>query len=241
MSHNKICILGRGNSGTRVLSHIFSKNGIYMGNPINESGDFLGTSGRNGHHICNFFETIREYGTNSVFDKEAAEWTFKPSTPSKTFKVASFEYLSPILERKTHSGWKLPETIMACPWITALYPELYYVYIVRDYRDSIVTPHRGTDHLEHWNVKYPKSNNEIKNRAYSWKYQYDIVNNNEKPENFIEIKYENLVNQTTQELSRLSDFLGFRVKLHGYKVRRGAVGRWKNNPKKYTFDFLSQM
>ena len=34
-------IIGRGHSGTRAMSHTLSQSGVFMGEPLNVSGDLL--------------------------------------------------------------------------------------------------------------------------------------------------------------------------------------------------------
>ena len=36
-----ITIIGRGHSGTRAISHTLSASGVWMGEPLNMSGDLL--------------------------------------------------------------------------------------------------------------------------------------------------------------------------------------------------------
>lgn len=40
-----VVVIGRGNSGTPILSHLLQRNGFRTG-MVNESGDFLGKTGR---------------------------------------------------------------------------------------------------------------------------------------------------------------------------------------------------
>jgi hypothetical protein len=36
-----VTIIGRGHSGTRAISHTLSASGVYMGEPLNNSGDLI--------------------------------------------------------------------------------------------------------------------------------------------------------------------------------------------------------
>jgi len=36
-----VTIIGRGHSGTRAISHTLSQSGVFMGEPLNQSGDLL--------------------------------------------------------------------------------------------------------------------------------------------------------------------------------------------------------
>jgi len=55
-----------------------------------------------------------------------------------------------------------------------LYPDIYYIFWVRNPRDCILNSHL-TDDLNDFGVDYPKTDDVRRNRAISWKYQYDIV------------------------------------------------------------------
>ena len=36
-----VTVIGRGHGGTRAISHTLSESGVFMGAPLNESGDLL--------------------------------------------------------------------------------------------------------------------------------------------------------------------------------------------------------
>ena len=41
MTMTLITIIGRGHSGTRAMSHTLTASGVFMGEPLNRSGDLL--------------------------------------------------------------------------------------------------------------------------------------------------------------------------------------------------------
>ena len=44
-------------------------------------------------------------------------------------------YLESVLSSKTqHKGWKIPETTLVFPWIVRLFPEIKYIFWIRDPR-----------------------------------------------------------------------------------------------------------
>jgi len=46
-------------------------------------------------------------------------------------------------------GWKIPETTLVFPWIRRIFPEIRYIFWVRDPRDSILGGHLTDDLREH--------------------------------------------------------------------------------------------
>ena len=147
------------------------------------------------------------------------------------------EYLQDVTAAKSeHKGWKLPETTLSLPWITRLFPEAYYIYLVRDPRDSILGGHT-TDDLTKFGVQYPETEDTLKRRAISWKYQYDLVAATAKPRHWMTLRFEDFVLHQERELERLEAFLGF--PLGRIIVRPDAVGRWQRTEERVPdFDFL---
>ena len=70
--------------------------------------------------------------------------------------------------------WKLPETTLILPWIVRLFPEIHYIYWVRDPRDSILAEHL-TDDLAKFGVPYDATEDVREQRIASWLYQYQIM------------------------------------------------------------------
>ena len=84
-------------------------------------------------------------------------------------------YLASVLGSSAeHRGWKIPETTLVFPWIARLYPDIKYIYWIRNPRDSIVGRHK-TDDLADFGVPYPATEDLRLKRAISWWYQYALV------------------------------------------------------------------
>ena len=80
-----------------------------------------------------------------------------------------------MLERPIeHKGWKIPETTLVFPWIVRLFPEIKYIFWIRNPRDCILGGHL-TDDLNDFGIPYPPTEDMRLRRAISWKYQYDLV------------------------------------------------------------------
>jgi len=217
-----IVVIGRGHSGTRVLSHTLLGSGVYLGKWLNAAGDKIP-----GDRMYDACRTIARH----VHWNGDLSWDFTQlhSMPIEaSFVAATREYLQDVINaRRARKGWKLPETNLAYPWIARLLPEAYYVHIVRDPRDCLLGSHL-TDDLAEWDVPCPNTDDQIEQRVASWKYQYEIVKATPTPKRFFLLRYEDFVLDQESTLQRLEEFLGF--PLAHIVVNTTRVGKWKADP-----------
>jgi len=225
-----ITVIGRGHSGTRAMSHTLSASGVYMGALLNESGDLIPPGDM--YEACRVLAHYVEY-------KGGLEWDFSrlhtmPIDPAFTRLIESF--LASVLNSDTElRGWKIPETTLAFPWIRRMFPDIYYIYWIRDPRDSILGGH-VTDDLADFGIPYDKTDDIRLRRAISWKYQYDMMQSVPSPARRIDVRFEDFVLKQDETLRRLEGFLGF--PLNKIEVRPETVGRWKTAESQYDFDFF---
>ena len=73
-------------------------------------------------------------------------------------------------------------------------------------------------------------------RAISWKYQYDLVKATPRPQNWIEVRFEDFVLRNEETVSRIEAYLG--IPLARIPTRVEAVDRWKNDDGVNYFDFF---
>lgn len=227
-----ITIIGRGHSGTRAISHTLYGSGVFMGHTLNRSGDKVPAAA--------MYDAARVFSRH-VSWKSGLEWDFDRVTGDSPmdaeYQRLVGEYMKDVDDDPASlKGWKLPETTLSLPWITRLYPEAYYVYLVRDPRDSILAAH-NTDDLARFDVPYPETEDVLERRAISWKYQYDLVAATPKPSHWITLRFEDFILHQERELKRLEEFLN--IPLGRIIVRPEAVGRWRRSAEKVPdFDFL---
>ena len=225
-----VTIIGRGHSGTRAISHTLSASGVFMGCPQNESGDLLPPQAM--YDACRLL-------ARHVCWKGDLEWDFSALhaaeiPPEFTELIGS--YLRIVLQSPApHRGWKIPETTLVYPWILRLFPEIKYIFWIRDPRDCIIGGHL-TDDLGGFGVPYPKTEDVRRRRAISWKYQYDLVKATPGPANWIEVRFEDFVLRQEETLARLEEFLG--LKMARIPVRPESVGRWRKDAHNHLFDFF---
>lgn len=225
-----ITVIGRGHSGTRAISHTLSESGVYMGDKLNVSGDLLPPEDM--YEACRVFAKYVEY-------KGGLEWDFSKVLlmevdPAFTRLIES--YLSSVLNSKEENkGWKIPETTLVYPWIIKMFPDAKYIHWVRDPRDCILGGHL-TDNLRDFGIDYPKTDDIREMRAYSWKYQREIVKATPSPKSEISVRFEDMIFNQDDTLRKIGDYLG--IKLAKIEMRPDSVGRWKSDTGKNVFDFF---
>ncbi|MDA0335285.1 MAG: sulfotransferase [bacterium] len=226
-----ITIVGRGHSGTRAISHTLYASGVFMGQTLNRSGDKVPPE--------DMYEAASIFARQVPW-KGGLDWDFRSMADvpiDADYERLVSLYLRDVLDDMSqHKGWKLPETTLSLPWITRMYPDAYYIYLVRDPRDSILAGHT-TDDLARFGVSYPETEDVLERRAISWKYQYDLVAATPKPQHWLTLRFEDFVQHQERELGRLEEFLG--MPLGRIIVRPDSVGRWQRTEERVPdFDFL---
>lgn len=214
-----VTIIGRGHSGTRAISHTLSASGVYMGEPLNGSGDLLPPE--------SMYEACRVMARH-VTHLGGMHWDFSrlhtmPIDPAFTRLIE--DYLGSVSSSdQAHRGWKIPETTLVYPWIVRLFPDIHYIFWVRDPRDCILGAH-GTDDLARFGVPYEATDDILLQRATSWKYQVEIVKATPPPERLLKVRFEDFVLNQDETLQRLGAYLG--LPMAKIEARPDSVGRWR--------------
>ncbi len=225
-----VTIVGRGNSGTRAMSHTLSASGVFMGCPQNESGDLLPPKAM--YDACRVMARHVHWKGDFDWDLHALHAMEIPAD----FTDLIHAYLKIVLESPApHKGWKIPETTLVYPWIRRLFPDIKYIFWVRDPRDCISGRHL-TDDLADFGIAYPPTADERMRRAISWKYQYDLVKATPQPAHWLELRFEDFVLRQDETLTRLEKFLG--IPMARIPVRPESVGRWRRGDQGSSFDFF---
>lgn len=230
MSEALITIIGRGHSGTRAISKTLSASGVFMGEPLNESGDLVPAEP--------LYEACRVFARH-VEHRGGTEWDFSRAiamAPEPAFVRLVEEFLQSILQSPaSHRGWKLPETTLIFPWIVKLYPDARYILWYRDPRDSILGAHM-TDDLADFGIPYEASDDRLVRRAISWKYQAAIMKATPLPARVMRVRFEDYVLDQERVLGDVEAFLG--IPLARLPVNPEAVGRWRQSHERFDFPFL---
>jgi len=227
-----IAIIGRGHSGTRIMSRTLLESGVYKGAQLNPSYDLVPAE--------EMYEACRIMA-RYVVHRGGVDWDFSklhtmPIDAAFTRLVES--YLSSVLSSDAERrGWKLPETTLVFPWMVRLFPETKYIGWVRDPRDSIMGRHI-TDDLSEFGVPYSLTKDGREMRAISWRYQLEIVKATPKPKYWCSVRVEDFCVKQNETMGRLEEFLGF--PLSKIPVTADPIGRWKSDTEKHDFDFLQE-
>ncbi len=77
-----ITIIGRGHSGTRAISHTLSASGVFMGAPLNVSGDLLPPEAM--YDACRVLARFVRWqgGLEWDWSELLTAWRSRPSSPS---------------------------------------------------------------------------------------------------------------------------------------------------------------
>lgn len=225
-----ITVIGRGHSGTRAMSQTLSDSGVFMGAPLNGSWDLIPPD--------DMYEACRVMARH-VVHLGNNRWDFSklhtvPIDPAFTRLIESF--LASVLKSDApRKGWKIPETTLVFPWIARMFPEIHYIYWVRDPRDCILGDH-VTDDLSDFGIAYEKTDDLRRRRAISWEYQVELVKATPKPKHWTTVRLEDFVLNQDQTLGQLEKYLGF--KLAKIPVKPDVIGRWKKDTGVHYFDFF---
>lgn len=227
-----ITVIGRGHSGTRAMSHTLSKSGVWMGEPLNGSGDLVPPE--------SMYEACREFA-KYVSYSGGMKWDFSrvlEMDPTPRFRALIADYLHSVLDSNAPiKGWKIPETTLVYPWILKLFPDAYYIHWIRDPRDGILSAHM-TDDLNDFGIDYDKTDNIRRNRAISWKYQRELTEATPMPAKTLSVRFEDMVFKQDETLARLEKFLG--IPLAKIEMRRDPVGRYLSDEGEHDFDFFRE-
>ena len=226
-----ITVIGRGHSGTRAMSHTLSASGAFMGSPLNVSGDLLPPQDM--YDACRVLAAHVKWLGGLEWDWSGLHTMEIPDE----FTGLLGSYLKSVLESQAPKvGWKIPETTLCYPWIRRLYPEMKYIFWIRNPRDCILNWH-VTDDLTDFGIAFPPMEDIRRRRAISWIYQYKLVKATPRPAQWIEVRFEDFVLDQDRTLRRLEEFLG--MKLAKIPVMPEAVGRFKTDTGENYFDFFA--
>ena len=228
-------IIGRGHSGTRAISHTLYASGVYMGATLNRSGDLVPPQEM--YEACRIIARYVEWQGGLRWDFSKLHTMPIPDE----FTQLIHAYLKSVLDEHAKTpnavvGWKIPETTLVYPWIVRMFPDIKYIFWVRDPRDCILSRHI-TDDLRNFGIEYPATDDIRTQRAISWKYQYEMVRATPRPAHWIEVRFEDFIRHQEQTLARLEEYLG--IPLGRIIVRPDAVERYKLDTDVHNFDFFA--
>ena len=247
-----ITIIGRGHGGTRAMSHTLSASNVYMGEPLNVSGDLLPP--RAMYDACRVMSPHIHWLGGLQWDFSALHTMPIPAEFTELIE----SYLTTVLASEVeHKGWKIPETTLVFPWIVRMFPQIKYIYWVRNPRDNILARHL-TDDLHDFGVDYPEPADFLAThypalqseqvtdddlpmrlqRAISWQYQFEIIKATPKPKHWLTVRFEDFVLNQEATVARIEEYLG--LPLTRIPVRPETVARYAAAEGVSYFPFLDE-
>ncbi len=202
-------VVGRANSGTRMLPEALQASGVYFGEPLNIASDLL--------PVDDIYAAVRMMGP--YVDRVGTHaWDFKRVLEAEipTEFVSHLErYLNPLIESPSELiGWKIPENNLIFPWLVRLMPNARFMHWVR-HPETNCKKMMGIDRLTKWNIpakKYLIHDGNHRMRASSWKYHFDIVEDTPRPANFIRVRFEDFLSQDPATIKAIDAFTGLTVR-----------------------------
>lgn len=196
-----IILMGRGHSGTRVLSWVCAKLGLNLG-----TSESLATGDADDQK---FTQQIKKIAINTVGSSalQAEEMT--------RFQKAVLEYYQRLGSPKAAWGWKFPETYLIAPYIAQTFPQAKYIHLIRDGRDIAFKehltddPHRklGKLILSHQNALDLPHHLQA---AISWAFQvdqFDQFRQSVTPSHVLDVSFEQLCLTPQKVVAELCKFL----------------------------------
>lgn len=215
-----IIIGGTGGSGTRVISKILQDVGVFLGSKYNNSEDSIEMIGK-------WWNRLLPYWNQEIPEKIETIITNELSKQLTSFVGDK--------DRQQLWGWKLPPTVFFTPFLHRLWPEIRCIHLVRDGRDIALSRNQNqlrylgpvaleTDELllnsEHRSIRlWEKLNLNLANYA-----------ENNIPEQYLRVRYEDLCTQPEIEIKRLLQFLNIEHNSYDLAKRiqnNPGMGRWQ--------------
>ncbi len=127
-----VVIGATGGSGTRALRKVLEVGGVFMGDAVNVTGDAMAFEGLYDRHIN---EVIQLTGG---LDYEAADLPPKLAQTIRDAIVAATEiHCQGTWPAGIPWGWKTPRAMYLLPLIADVFPQFWFIHVLRDGRDMV--------------------------------------------------------------------------------------------------------
>ncbi len=210
-----IIILGRGGSGTRLLSQLIQDVGIFLGNDINITGDSV-------EWVDSIYDLVinKKSIVNNNFNKIERD----------NLRINALEiFKSKTNENINHWGFKLPETMLCLPELMMSFPKAKIIHLIRHPVTLSLRRTHMTSRLDNpvgesvlkqayedldLNFETASKNPDQINNAISWNYQVKSVceyaQNCLTEKNYAQVKYEDICKDAESVKIGLHSFLNFK-------------------------------
>lgn len=197
-----VLIMGRGHSGTRVLSYACTHLGIQLGT----------TSATGDADDRTFTRTIKKIAALNLAPRDIDSVDGKDLI---RFQDAVFRYYTKIGSPQTPWGWKFPETYLIGACVERTFPQARYIHMVRDGRDLAFKRHLTDDPNRRLGKKLLTHIGAIGlphhlQASLSWAFQvdrFDAFCTGLPAERVFYLRFEDMCRQPLALMQRLCDFL----------------------------------
>lgn len=215
LKHQPIIATGRGGSGTRLLSILLQNFNIFLGEKTGGTEDSL-------EWVNLLYRIAIESNSGQIpSDDVRAHWRFLlRETAADTLDNGNWDGHQPW-------GWKLPETMMCLPEIFDAFGQCKLIHIIRHPVDTSLRRTHMTSRSNNvmgktvlnaayaqlgWDQKNMHSDPDYIRNAASWNYQVGNVALFGRevlgPQNYLEVRYEDICDNPARVSSSLAEFLG---------------------------------
>ena len=147
---NTIIIIGRANSGTRIIPEAMKDSGVFLGENLNVASDLMPTDPI--YKACRIFGKHVKYYGKFIWDFSEV---CNIDIPVKFIKLLE-EYLEPLIKSNSEKvGWKIPNNTLIYPWLVRLLPNATFIHWTR-HPEGTCAKMTGVDRLEKWNIPCKK-------------------------------------------------------------------------------------
>lgn len=223
-----VMLMGRGHSGTRVLSVVCMHLGIQLGTSTT-TGDADDRT---------FTRTIKKIATRN-FTSGSLNHVRKKELIC--FQNAVLKYYKNISSPQTLWGWKFPETYLICDYIAQTFPHARYIHLVRDGRDLAFKKHLTDDPKRKLGKKLLGHINAMDlphylQAAMSWAFQVDRFDEFRKTLNsnqVLDIKFEDICREPMVAMQAVCEFLNIPMteRYEGHIIKQldlNKIAQYKN-------------
>ena len=211
-----IIVIGRGHSGTSLIAGLLHANGVFMGDKLNKTYDWLGESGRYGEHIARYHDVCRRFNKETTANCSDGFIRLLSDKPSIIDICDVASYLRPILTHSEPCGFKLPESIFILPLLIQLFPDAKYILNSRSLEGNIKKSHT-TDNLARWGLWETTP-------SESWEYQNSLIDYCKDVYDFDHhhVRYDDICIDPHGEVAALGQFIGIDLKenANGFEIRK---------------------
>jgi hypothetical protein len=238
-----VVVFNASHSGSRLLALMLKRLGVFMGADLNESEDSLP-----------IFDLVRYLVERHAPDFSLLLEDGDPALPDR-IGAAFRDHLA--VRPVGRWGWKLPETAHVLPVISQMFPDAYYVHLVRDGRDVAFSPfvapkspfwrkiYFNTDRITSWHglamtQRAYRARGHLFNAA-RWVNSVTLgrAHGAMLGERYLEMNYEAVVADPAAALTQLSQFLQLNpswATIERQEVRTQSVGKWRRAPRRALAD-----